>query len=50
MAAPLPKMSLTPGRIRSLGPALGSANRAIYGEMLGMTDSEIAALAEKGVI
>jgi crotonobetainyl-CoA:carnitine CoA-transferase CaiB-like acyl-CoA transferase len=50
MAAPLPRMSETPGRIRSLGPALGSSNRAVYGEMLGMSEAEIAALAAKGVI
>ena len=46
----VPKLSETPGRIDSLGPALGSGNDAIYGDMLGLSADEIAALREKGVI
>ena len=50
MAAPLPHMSETPGSIRSLGPELGSANQAVYGGLLGMTQAEIERLREDGVI
>jgi len=50
MAAPIPRLSETPGSIRSLGPALGSANAAIYGGLLGMSDAEIAQLRADGVI
>ena len=46
----VPKLSETPGRIDSLGPALGSGNHAVYGDMLGLSADEIAALREKGVI
>ena len=46
----VPKLSETPGRIDSLGPALGSGNDAVYGDMLGLSADEIAALREKGVI
>ncbi len=48
--APLPKLSATPGEIRSLGPALGEANREIYGEGLGLTEFEMADLKARGVI
>jgi crotonobetainyl-CoA:carnitine CoA-transferase CaiB-like acyl-CoA transferase len=50
MAAPVPRMSETPGNIRSLGPALGSGNQAILGGMLGMDDAEIEALRKARVI
>lgn len=50
MAAPLPHMSETPGSIRSLGPELGAANQAIYGELLGMTQAEMEQLHDDGVI
>ncbi|MDP6389873.1 MAG: CoA transferase [Alphaproteobacteria bacterium] len=46
----VPKLSETPGRIDALGPALGSGNHAVYGELLGLDADEIAALREKGVI
>jgi crotonobetainyl-CoA:carnitine CoA-transferase CaiB-like acyl-CoA transferase len=50
MAAPIPRMSETPGSIRSLGPALGSANEAVLGGMLGLEKAEIEALRKAGVI
>jgi crotonobetainyl-CoA:carnitine CoA-transferase CaiB-like acyl-CoA transferase len=50
MAAPIPRMSETPGQVRSLGPALGSGNEAILGGMLGMDAAEIEALRKAGVI
>lgn len=50
MTAPIPRMSETPGQVRSLGPALGSANQVVLGGMLGMSEAEIAALREQGVI
>ena len=50
MAAPVPRMSETPGQVRSLGPALGSGNEAILGGMLGMDAAEIEALRKARVI
>ena len=50
MAAPIPRLSETPGSIRSLGPALGSANEAIYRGLLGMSHDEIEQLRVAGVI
>lgn len=50
MAAPLPRLSETPGSVRSLGPRLGSANDDIYGGLLGMSQQEIARLQESGAI
>jgi crotonobetainyl-CoA:carnitine CoA-transferase CaiB-like acyl-CoA transferase len=50
MAAPIPRMSETPGKVRSLGPALGSGNEAILGGMLGMTEVEIEALRKARII
>ncbi len=46
----LPKLSLTPGDIRSLGPSLGDANEAIYGGELKLSDTEIADLEARGII
>ena len=46
----LPRLSETPGRIASLGPALGASNAEIYGVRLGLDAETIAALKEKGVV
>ncbi|MBA4026395.1 MAG: CoA transferase [Gordonia sp.] len=45
-----PKLSKTPGAVRHAGPALGEHNADIYGALLGLTDSDQAALAERGTI
>lgn len=46
----VPKLSRTPGRVRSLGPALGNANGEVLGRVLGYSDDEIAALRDRGII
>jgi crotonobetainyl-CoA:carnitine CoA-transferase CaiB-like acyl-CoA transferase len=46
----LPKLSEKPGRVDSLGPALGAGNGAVYGDLLGLSKEEIEALSKKGVI
>ncbi len=46
----IPKLSKTPGRVRHVGPPIGNGIDSIYGDLLGMSASEIAALKEKGVI
>jgi crotonobetainyl-CoA:carnitine CoA-transferase CaiB-like acyl-CoA transferase len=46
----MPKLSRTPGALKSLGPAFGSANDKIYGGLLGLTPDDIAALKKDGVI
>lgn len=46
----LPRLSETPGRITSLGPALGADNDAIYGDLLGLGEEERAALKDAKVI
>jgi len=50
MAAPIPRLSETPGTVRSLGPRLGSSNEEIYGGLLGMSREEIDRLRESGTI
>jgi crotonobetainyl-CoA:carnitine CoA-transferase CaiB-like acyl-CoA transferase len=45
-----PKLSETPGEVRTVGPALGAHNEAIYGELLGMDARAQADLAERGII
>ncbi len=48
------KMSASPayigGRIDRGAPCYGEDNDYVYGELLGMTSGEIAALAQEGVI
>jgi crotonobetainyl-CoA:carnitine CoA-transferase CaiB-like acyl-CoA transferase len=45
-----PRLSDTPGSINWLGPSLGEHNDEIYKGLLGMSDGEIRALKEEGVI
>jgi formyl-CoA transferase len=45
-----PKLSATPGRIRSVGPELGQDNAAVYGDLLGLSAEEIERLHASGVI
>jgi crotonobetainyl-CoA:carnitine CoA-transferase CaiB-like acyl-CoA transferase len=46
----LPQLSDTPGRIAFAGLPMGSHNAEIYGERLGLSAQEIAALKSDGVI
>ena len=46
----IPKLSKTPGRVKHVGPPLGDGIEGVYGDLLGMSAAEIAALKEKGVI
>ena len=46
----LPKLDRTPGGTRWPGPALGSHNQAVLGELLGLSDDELIRLSEDGVI
>lgn len=45
-----PRLSRTPGRIDALGPALAGANQAVFGDMLGLSAADQAALKAKGII
>jgi crotonobetainyl-CoA:carnitine CoA-transferase CaiB-like acyl-CoA transferase len=45
-----PRLSETPGRIRHPGLDLGAANRDVYGQELGLDESEVARLRAEGVI
>jgi formyl-CoA transferase len=46
----VPKLSETPGAIRSVSPKLGEHNEAIYGGMLGMDHERRAALKKAAII
>ncbi|GAA4528927.1 CaiB/BaiF CoA transferase family protein [Nonomuraea ferruginea] len=46
----VPKLSGTPGRVRSAGPALGQHNDEVYGGLLGLSPQEIAGLSTAGII
>ena len=46
----LPRLSRTPGRIRTLGPRLGQHTHEVLHDLLGMSDDEIEALRESRVI
>ncbi len=50
IAAPVPKLSVTPGRIRHLGAELGSSTAKVLSELLGLDDHELSRLADEGVI
>lgn len=48
--AALPRLSETPGEVKTLGPALGNANDQIYGDELGLSEAERIELKEQGII
>jgi formyl-CoA transferase len=46
-----PKLSRTPGAVRSIAPqTVGQDNGAVWGELLGLAETDLTALAAKGVI
>ncbi|HKT05820.1 MAG TPA: CoA transferase [Rugosimonospora sp.] len=47
----LPRLSLTPGRVRWAGPAVpGAHNKEVFTELLGLDDTVLAGLAAEGII
>ena len=50
VVSPMPRMSATPGKVRSLGPCLGQHNEEIFGSLLGLNAEAIESLAAKGVV
>lgn len=46
-----PKLSKTPGAVRSIAPeTVGQHNGEVYGGLLGLSDAELAELQERGII
>lgn len=50
MPGVVPKMSLTPGEIKWVGPELGAHNEDVYRSLLNLDTEEITRLQEQGVI
>ncbi|MBL7125433.1 MAG: CoA transferase, partial [Dehalococcoidales bacterium] len=48
-AAPI-RLSDTPARYIRAAPILGEDNDYVYGELLGMSEDEVAELSEQGII
>lgn len=46
----VPKLSRTPGSIRTAGPELGEHNRAVFIDELGLSEDEFRSYAESGII
>jgi crotonobetainyl-CoA:carnitine CoA-transferase CaiB-like acyl-CoA transferase len=44
------KLSRTPAFVHGRGPTLQEHNRYVYGDLLGLSDEEMASLEERGVI
>jgi crotonobetainyl-CoA:carnitine CoA-transferase CaiB-like acyl-CoA transferase len=50
MQGVVPKLSATPGTIRSTGPRLGHGNRAVIRDLLGMSETELQSLIDSGAM
>jgi formyl-CoA transferase len=50
MEGVVPKMSDTPGAVRHAGREMGADNAEIFGQRLGLSDGELAALKSDGII
>ena len=50
MQGVVPKLSESPGEVRSVGPELGEHNEEIYHHLLGLSADDIASLHSAGVI
>jgi crotonobetainyl-CoA:carnitine CoA-transferase CaiB-like acyl-CoA transferase len=50
MPGVVPRLSQSPGSIRSAAPAQGSSNEEVYSTMLGLPPSEVARLKSSGTI
>jgi succinyl-CoA:(S)-malate CoA-transferase subunit B len=46
----VPRLSDTPGEVRTLGPRLGEHNAEVYEGLLGLGAEELRRLADEGVI
>ncbi|WP_394330350.1 CoA transferase [Nitritalea halalkaliphila] len=45
-----PKLSATPGQVRSAAPELGQHNAEVYADWLGLSDAEQQQLKERGIL
>jgi len=45
-----PRLSDTPGKVTSAGPALGEHNLEILGGLLGMSEARVGELVAAGVV
>jgi len=51
VAGPLgPRLSQTPGEVRSSSPGLGEHNQEVWGGLLGLTEEELKDLRKEGFI
>jgi crotonobetainyl-CoA:carnitine CoA-transferase CaiB-like acyl-CoA transferase len=44
------RLSATPGRVRFTGRSLGADNATVYGDLAGLSEDDLTALAEEGVL
>jgi crotonobetainyl-CoA:carnitine CoA-transferase CaiB-like acyl-CoA transferase len=50
MQAPCPRLSASPGSVRSLGPEHGEHNQEVFGDLLGLSPAELDRLREDGIL
>ncbi len=46
----IPRLTRTPGEVRWTGPALGQHNEEVYGEVLRMSERELASLEQREIV
>jgi crotonobetainyl-CoA:carnitine CoA-transferase CaiB-like acyl-CoA transferase len=50
MPSPTPRLSATPGRVRTSGPALGAHNDEVFHDWLELAPAEVVELRRAGVV
>ena len=50
MEGVFPRMTMTPGSVRHAGKSMGADNDEIFAQRLGLSEDEIAALKDEGVL
>ena len=50
MSNVVPRLSLTPGRVKWTGPEMGVHNKEVYCDLLGYSEADLAQMKADGIV